>query len=199
MLVTISSPRFFSVSVRQPYFTHWDPSHYRRNAFVGTYQATTPPVYTCPTVAQVQATNETERWVVWDQPSCATCRLPCTPELMVPCCVKPLATSYPPADPSMGAGTGPAWAMARAAFWGAAMILFGAPAPALARADICRRAQHEPPRAGLTAFRFCLVRPPQRAPIATTPFMPDCTATSPSRASCFTLRIRSCTRTLSTT
>lgn len=101
-----------------------DPSHFRRNAFVGTYQAVTPPIHTCPSVAQVLATNETERWAVWDQPSCESCRLPCTPELMAPCCVRPVATVVPPADPSLAGGAGPAWAMARAAFWGGAMVLF---------------------------------------------------------------------------
>ena len=42
------------LSMYWPYFTYWGPSFFRRNVWMGTYQATTPGP--CPTVQQVLAT-----------------------------------------------------------------------------------------------------------------------------------------------
>jgi len=43
----------------------------------------------CPTAAMVLATPKAERWAVWDDPSCSTCRdvWPCD-SIDAPCCVK---------------------------------------------------------------------------------------------------------------
>ena len=49
---------------------------------------------------------------------------PIAPSNVVRAQVRPVNTTYPEADGTMAGGTGPAWGMARAAFWGAAMILF---------------------------------------------------------------------------
>lgn len=103
------------LSMYWPYFTYWGPSFFRRNVWMGTYQATTPGP--CPTVQQVLATPLASRWEVWDAPGSA-CAGPCNAD--GPCNVAPLQLP----DPDMQGGTGPAWGMARGAFWGALMILF---------------------------------------------------------------------------
>lgn len=105
------------LSMYWPYFTYWGPSYYRRNVWMGVYQATTPGP--CPTTEQVLATNITQRWAVWDDPA-SPCVGPCNAD--GPCRVRPAPPSG--LDPDVQGGTGPAWGMARGAFWGAVMILF---------------------------------------------------------------------------